>query len=227
MSKQLRLISLFILLVITFSAVPGVSAHRPDVAGSGNKITIENLSTSFAFYRNLDAITPVDIYTFTAQTGEHLHTGINIPAIPGLKDFGVSVAVAGPGLPPVSQGELPASLPIGDGALIFHSKTGEDFFEPFTQTNYWGRQRIELDLPRKGTYHLVVWNPNGQAGKYVLDTGQAEVFGPSDVFRFPVWWIQVHAFFGQDFTPALFVAAGIGLISLLGLVIWRRVARTR
>ncbi len=225
MLNKFRLLSLLIPLIISFYAVSSVSAHRPDMGNSGSQITIDNLQTSFAFYRSLSELSPVDIYTFTAQVGDHLHAGISIPAIANLNHYGVNVGVTGPGLPPVNHGDLPIGLAAGDGALIFHSKPGQDFFEPFTQTNYWGRQRIELNLARAGTYHLVVWAQDGQPGKYVLDTGQAEVFGPADLLRFPVWWVQVHTYFGQDFTFGIVLAILVAIALLVGLNLVRRKAR--
>ena len=104
--------------------------------------------------------------------------------------------------------------------MIFPSRVTEDFFEPFTQTNYWGRQEINLNLPSAGTYYLLVWQPDGKAGKYVLDTGRAEVFGPGDLFRFPIWWVRVHIFFGHG--PWLALAAALILLAVGLLVIRKR-----
>jgi ligand-binding SRPBCC domain-containing protein len=204
------------LLVMLFSTDAPASAHRPVWDGGANGVmTIDNLSTSFAFYRDFKAPAQADVYTFEAKAGEHLHAGISVPALHGLESYGVSVAVLGPGLPAVNHDLLPENHPEDLGGLIFASARGEDFFEPFTQTNYWGRQRVELDLSQTGTYYLLVWQPEGLPGKYVLDTGTAEVFGPGDLLAFPVWWLKVHEFFGQTFTgPALV----LGLVTVLALV---------
>jgi len=188
----------------------------PKLDDAGNQIMIDNLQTSFAFYRGLNSPRQVDIYTINAQGGEHLHAGINIPAITGLDHYAVTVALTGPGLPPANRDDLPAGYTYITSALIFHSKVGQDFFEPFTQTHYWGRQRIEFNLPRTGVYHLLIWSPDGQPGKYVLDTGEAEVYGPADLLRFPVWWLQVHIYFGQ--APGLIGAALIVSLAIAALV---------
>ncbi len=210
--------SLLILFVLLFG-VSSASAHRP-LWGEDQAITeIPNLDTSFAVYRDLRAPEQVDVYVFEAQAGERLHAGINIPAVAGLEQYGVSVALMGPGLPAADPALLPAAYPPDLGAQIFSTAPGEDFFEPFTQTNYWGRQRLELNLPETGTYYLLVWNPAGQAGKYVMDTGTAEVFGPADLFRFPVWWVQVHLFFGHG--PYLAAGALALVAALAGAGAWR------
>lgn len=224
----------------TFIAVPDVYAHRPE-SGSAKGITeIPDPNTSFAYYRELDVSDPVHIYRFEAQAGQFFHAGINIPQIRGLEDFGVTLALLGPGLPPLAPAafqlydaephadratqvpvSLMADLGLGaNGGLVVESEKSKDFFEPFTQTRYWGRQMVELSLPESGTYHLLVWNQEGKAGKYVLDTGTQEVFGPLDLFRFPVWWVSTRIFFEQ--TPQLVGALMIILSGAVGLVVYRR-----
>ncbi len=209
-----------------FTAAAPASAHRP-VWGDGTAngvMPIENLSTSFAFYRDISAAAQAEVYTFEAKAGEHLHAGINIPAIPGLENYGVSVALLGPGLPAVNHALLPENHPENLGGLIFPTARGADFYEPFTQTNYWGRQRVELDLPQTGTYYLLVWQPDGLPGKYVLDTGSAEVFGPADLLAFPGWWVRVHMFFGESFYGLEFGLAAATLTAVVAAAwfAWQR-----
>ena len=214
--KQIIFILSIAILLIPFSSV---FAHRPLWGEQYGPIEIPNLSTSFAVYRDL-APDQIDVYIFKAKTGQELHAGIQIPAVKGLRGYGVTVALFGPGLPEADPNALPPDHPDDLGAMIFPSRVTEDFFEPFTQTNYWGRQEIEFNLPSAGTYYLLIWQPDGQAGKYVLDTGRAEVFGPGDLFRFPVWWIRVHIFFGHG--PWLALAAALILLAVGLLVIRKR-----
>ena len=216
--KTLQALIGIVLVTILFFAVPGASAHRPGWGNDSGATQIDNLSTSLAFYRELKAPAQVDVYTFQGQAGEHLHAGISIPAISRLESYGVNMALMGPGLPEADHEALPADHPEGLGAIIIPNTPGKDFFEPFTLTSYWGRQRIEFNLPASGTYYLLVWNPSGATGKYVMDTGEAEVFSPGDLLRFPVWWVRVHAFFGQGMlmlASLLFFLGGIGTIFVL------------
>ncbi|MGD8404071.1 MAG: hypothetical protein PVJ21_10445 [Anaerolineales bacterium] len=213
--KQIIIILLIAMLLIPFSSA---FAHRPVWGEQYSPIEIPNLSTSFAVYRNL-AHDQVDVYTFEAEIGQELHAGIQIPAINGLQDYGVTVALFGPGLLEADPNTLPPNHPEDLGAIVFSSVVTDNFFEPFTQTNYWGRQEINLNLPGDGTYYLLVWQPDGQSGKYVLDTGRAEVFKPGDVFRFPVWWVRVHIFFGHG--PWLALGA-ILILFVVGLLVLRK-----
>jgi len=105
------------------------------------------------------------------------------------------------------------------GVVVVESVTGADFFEPFTQTRYWGRQELDLNLPEGGTYRLLIWNPHGKTGKYVLDTGTEEVFGVEDLLRFPLWWLNARVYFEQ--TPQLIGASAVLFAAALGLVVYR------
>jgi hypothetical protein len=104
--------------------------------------------------------------------------------------------------------------------ILAPSTKSDDFFEPFTQTNYWGRQSITLDAPATGAYYLVIWPPTGPTGKYVMDTGYAEVFGPTDLLRFPVWWVQTKMYFG-DWSWLGYLAV-IGLLAAATSILLRR-----
>jgi len=199
----------FVLLIPTSSA----SAHHP-MWGDEDTTVIENLTTSFAFYRNLPA-DKVHVYTFIGKQGQNLHAGINIPAVKGLENYSVTMALFGPSLPQADHDQLPPEHPEDLGALTFPSKISADFFESFTQTLYWGRQSIEMTLPADGEYYLVIWQPDGLAGKYVMDSGHAEVFGFGDLFLFPIWWVKVHFFFGHG----AYLLAGAAVI--FGFIIFR------
>ena len=193
--KLNRLLILIVIALVSFIPISSASAHHP-MWGDEDTTVIENLTTSFAFYRNLPA-DKVHVYTFIGKQGQNLHAGINIPAVKGLEDYSVTMALFGPTLPEANHDQLPPEHPEDLGALIFPSEVSANFFEPFTQTLYWGRQSIEMTLPADGEYYLVIWQPEGLAGKYVMDSGHDEVFGFGDLFLFPIWWVQVHVFFGQ------------------------------
>lgn len=233
--KPIRQLTLFLFFLSLFIWTPLASAHRPGSASDG-VTEIPNIVTSFAYYQELETADQVDQYTFTAAAGDFFHAGVNVPAIAGLESYGVSLALVGPGLPPLPPDSLPevaadhhhdtdvAEHEHAPTGLVLPSVRSEDFYEPFTQTNYWSRQTLELDLPESGAYTLLIWNPEEALGKYVLDTGTKEVFGPADLFRFPIWWVDVHAYFGH--TPYI-VAVGLGLVVLVGWWLRRRYGRSQ
>jgi len=232
------------LLLLLVTAQSGL-AHRPENGNPEGVTIIPDPTTSYAYYRQLSGSDTVHVYQFEGQAGTFFHAGINIPQLDRLADYGVSLALLGPGLPPLAPAKLPfqqisarmgmptllpdwartASQPTLSGIRV-DSTPGEAFFEPFTQTRYWGRQELELDLPQDGSYTLLIWHEGGQPGKYVLDTGTQEVFGPGDLLQFPLWWFNTRTYFEQG--PFLTtIAAAITTLALAGLVSARRIHATR
>lgn len=216
-SFQLILIG-FLLLALALPATT-VLAHKPIWGEENGIIEIPDLVTSYAFYRDLPS-GKVDAYYFAGKAGQQLSFGVQIPDLEGLQNYEVTVALFGTDLPEADETQLPPDHPEDLGALIFPSIVTEDFFEAFTQTHYLGRQKITTTLPADGDYYLIVWQPEGLGGKYVLDSGRAENFAPGDIFLFPIWWIQVRVYFGQG--PTLFVIASMILIAGAGIFLRRR-----
>jgi len=212
---------LILAFIVFASTIPfsNASAHRP-MWGNEDFTTIDNLKTSFAFYRNLPA-DKVHVYAFEGKQGQSFHAGINIPAVKGLEDYSVNMALFGATFPEADHDLLPPEHPEDLGALIFPSEVSADFYESFTQTLYWGRQSIDMSLPADGEYYLVIWQPDGNAGKYVMDSGHAEEFGLGDLFLFPIWWVQVHFFFGHG----AYLLAGAAVI--LGFILFRFIKRRK
>jgi hypothetical protein len=148
---------------------------------------------------------------------------MQIPALKGLENYAVTMAIMGPSLPEANHDQLPPEHPEELGALVIQSWKGEDFFEPFTQTLYWGRQSVGLNLPADGTYYILVWQPEGVAGKYVMDTGYTEDFGVEALFLMPVWWVRVHLFFGHG----AYLLGGAAVILIVGIFVLLRRRRKK
>lgn len=242
------LLGLTVLLQFVMAVTPA-AAHRPGEGAEGEVTEIPSATTSYAYYRELSREDEVHLYAFEGEAGAFFHAGINVPQLEGLEEYGVTLALLGPGLAEITFNEV---LPVdsgshtheaadsshphdeielggveinveGYGGIIASSMAGEDFYEPFTQTRYWGRQQIEVTLPESGRYYLAVWSPEGESGKYVVDTGREEVFGPADLLRFPVWWVETRLYFEQG--PTLLTGFGLALVVIAGSVWLRRKGR--
>lgn len=234
------------LLAVLF-VTPVAYAHRPGEDSLDGLTEIPDPEISFAYYRQLDSSAPMHVYTFDGQGGKFFHAGINIPQISRLENYQVNIALLGPGLPLLdsairSQGAhgdpvptdhtdeiLLADLPIPSeinleqiGGLFIANQDGEDFFEPFTQTRYWGRQELDINLPEDGRYYLLVWNPEGAEGKYVLATGTQEVFEPGDLLRFPIWWLETRLYFEQGYLILIAVSILFTGIIAVGVYRWKK-----
>lgn len=210
------------LLLMLLGATRRAFAHRPMPGNPGGVVELPDAELSYAFYQELTRPDQVDFYRVTAHAGARLQASINIPHLPALADYGVSLALVGPGLPDLDPAQLPAAARarLGDTAskgLVLPSQVSDSFQEPFTQTRYFGRQRLNMPAPADGSYMLLVWHPQGVPGKYVLSTGYRERFGPADLLRFPAWWVDVHRYYGD--APRNAVAAYLsGIGALVGMM---------
>lgn len=223
----LRKIIFVISIAGVFFAVPNVHAHRPEEALVDGVTEIPDPKTSFAYYRDFDTGRFLHLYSVSGTAGTPFHAGIQIPQIDGLENYGVTLGLFGPGLPEIDLRSLslPSTIEAGPvleqmGGIIAPTEITEDFYEPFTQTRYWGRQSLDIQFPETGEYYLVIWQADEFPGKYVLDTGRAEVFSPGDLLRFPIWWWNTRAYFNQ--LPSFsFTSVVLGLL-LLGVISIRR-----
>ena len=220
--KNRLALSLSLLLILLAVATP-VHAHRPMWGDSLGPVEIEDVSVSYAFYQKLNA-DEIDVFYFEGRKGENLHAGIQIPDIAAYQNYSVNIALFGPGLPmPEDETQLPPEHPEDLGGLTLTSQVTENYFEPFTQTNYLGRQALDMTLPADGQYYIIVWHPQGEAGKYVMDIGRKEQFGILDMFAFPIWWIRVHWYFEHYLLVGILAAA---LLTVLSWILYSQVRRS-
>lgn len=201
------------------------SAHLPvfDTGGGSydDAERIDNLRTSYAFYGELERMTPgssdgAKYYVFEGTGGQELKFEI------GKRDFFFSpcVLLVGPGLQTPdeeTQNIIDSSdinLPDGMGALgwstVFLPWVGyyaDAEFEPFTQTTFYYAYGESVVLPSDGTYYLiltgVVYSEElGEyqisSGKYFLVTGYLEEFTVVDFALMPWFWSKVQSFWSQQ-----------------------------
>jgi hypothetical protein len=218
--KNRLILSLCLLIALLAFATPAY-AHRPMWGDSLGPIEIEDAAVSYAFYQQLKA-DEIDVFYFEGRQGEKFHAGIEIPDIAAYQEYNVSMALFGPGLPALEdESQLPPEYPEDLGAFLVSPKVTENFFEPFTQTNYLGRQTLDITLPADGQYYIIVWQMQGQAGKYVMDVGSKEEFGFLDLFAFPVWWVHVHWYFEH------YLLIGSVSVVILALIGWTAFSKVR
>ncbi len=88
-----------------------------------------------------------------------------------------------------------------DGIIVKQSRDeGNNFFEPFTQTKYWEKQKMNIEDPLDGDYYVAVFDISGHADKYVLSIGKEEKWGIRDLFKLPVIWWNVRMFVEQKWS---------------------------
>ncbi|TFG82388.1 MAG: hypothetical protein E4H19_13175 [Chromatiales bacterium] len=125
----------------------------------------------------------VDVYRIDLEKPARIYTATNIPWCPQYETFGVTYALAGPGLPAPAI-PLPVTLPEGYGAVVVRDtseQTRESWVEPFSGRKMWLGEEYALDAAPAGTYTMIIWNERGQTGDYIAVIGEGEVFNAPEI----------------------------------------------
>jgi pimeloyl-ACP methyl ester carboxylesterase len=160
----------------------------------------------------LQSSADIDVTTFDYIAGDRMQGVIFIPQNSDLAAFRPSVALVGPGLP--AAPDLPFEIPNDMGAIVSHSDAGSDYFDIFTQINFYKRAHVEAIAPVSGRYYMVVFGKPVGSARYALDIGIEETYAPAVLARYPINWWEVHDAMGWSRWPAilytaLFATAGI------------------
>ena len=147
-----------VLLFALMVSVHTASAHQPEYVGSQAAIHIPDPDTSRAYYGELAGTSAV--YTISSTQNFSLYLSILSPYLPDArKDFTITVTNA--------TGATMAKLSAP-------ASEWQAWYEEFAGDMYWKGPEFKQSVPA-GTYTISVSNP-GNAGKYVLAPGEAEVF---------------------------------------------------
>ncbi len=180
------MVTSFMLFVMISSAV----AHQPffekeDITAE-EPWHIADPTISTAIYASLETPDDVDYYSFNASHGQSILISITIPQIEGQESFAPTMALMGRGLVTTkTAARLPPNVvkPEGFSALILPPPANTTtFFEPFSRTSYWNRQKEYVKIPSDGRYVVAVWDDTGKIGRYVFVIGDREVPGGDIAF---------------------------------------------
>ena len=181
-------LSLALLLALFIS--DAAFAHQPffedadTTASTPMLVTDPEIST--ALYATLDRPGDIDYFRFEVSARQTIEIGITIPQIEGQRQFAPTIGVIATGLGREGVSELPADslelLSDQIGAETIEVVEATIFFEPFSRTAYWQRQRRRITFPSDGDAVVVVWHPQESVGRYTLVVGQREVLGGDPAF---------------------------------------------
>lgn len=132
-----------------------------------------DVSQSIAVYAWLDSPGDVDVYLCWVTEPTRLFAEILVPVCEAYRDFYPSFAVLGPDLPAPSiplAGRYRVAPVVWQGA----NETRETFFEPFGGKHYYQGPGFDRDVSAPGLYAILVWDPQGSRGDYVLPIGLEE-----------------------------------------------------
>ncbi len=194
----------FFLLLTLFTAVlafENALAHQPFFEDTdttaGTPMPVSDPEISTALFSTLERPGDVDFFTFSVAARQTVEIGMTIPQIEGQELFAPFVGVIAAGLERDSTPGLPAdALPLlsgQEGVIVLEAAEATIFFEPFSRTAYWQRQRRRINFPAQGKVTIVVWHPKGSVGRYTLVIGQREVSGGDPAFarKLKDYWTPV------------------------------------
>ena len=171
---------------ISFSAQLAV-AHVPYLEtgdfGLSNPFVTTDASQSIAVYSWLESAEDVDFYFVSVTEPTEFFVELLVPVCPEYDSFFPQFALLGPSLPARS---IPLGL--GEYRLVVAPWTDRDeprdtFFEPFGGKWYYEGPGYNQFVTQPGLYILMVWDPEGESGDYVLGLGTEERFPLPDLIR--------------------------------------------
>ena len=212
-----RFFILTLALLLAVFAASSAMAHQPFFeepdSTAAAPMSVRDPEISTALYSTLDRPEDVDFFSFSVSAGQTIEIGMSIPQVEGQEEFAPSIAVIASGMDKVTDQWLPedaAPLLTGDrGATLIGPVKAKIFFEPFSRTAYWQRQRQRITFAAESDVHVVVWHPQQELGRYTLVVGQREVLGgdPGFARKLREFWTPVvlspGASEGEDVAPGI------------------------
>ncbi len=172
----------------------------------------------------------VHVYSAECRAGERIRVQMLAPVLPQESAVAPAVAVVAQSLPYSADiRKLPFELPAGFSAVV--APPPGELMTPvqdlLTGAAYYPGPSIDTRTLVGGRCYLVVWNPHGQMGKYVLQTGYGWPLRWHYWLQLPHYWWQIRGWFGLSRRAGYAALAALGLgIALGAWWIGKRPART-
>lgn len=144
---------------------------------------VHDVGNSKSIHARIGSPGDVDVYRIDLDQPLRIFTKTDVPFCTQYEKFGVTYALAGPGLPPPAI-PLPVPLPAGYGAVVVRDTSDqprETWIEPFSGRQLWFGAEYALDDAPPGSYEMIVWNERGQTGDYIAVIGEAEIFNAPEI----------------------------------------------
>ena len=196
--KKIYFMILMLVLISTNQAFGHkLISHDDSHRNFESALVIPDHKISWAIYDNL-GVNEAKFYTFEAKKGDSFYASIVIPKIQGLENYAPTLVMVG------------EDNFFRDKVIYENGFPGKEFYEPFGQVTYWERQELRTEIPKDGTYFIVVTDEKNQSGKYSLAVGEIEDFSGENMFTLlPKAWLDTK-FFVNDYV-SIVIAFGIFL----------------
>ncbi len=226
-----RFIKLLIVFIVTLFLTNTGYAHEVIILDEPGRsmedsFEIHDIEGSKAIYSVITQEGQIDYYTFKGERGQVFYSQIMVPDTQEDRDFLLYKMVVGPfddRIPIDFQDLVPMGL---GGYVVPPGNNNTNFFEPFTQTSYIKKQQFLMgELPQDGQYYIIVFNPFGQTGRYILNVGTRERISISEILRLPITWFRVNYWFNPLRPFSVLILLAIVIFALYKII--RRVKNRR
>lgn len=214
----LKVLSCTLLVPLLFS--PVAIAHQPKFVPEGEGVFwIADYAVSSVYYGRIGEENREDVFRFAGQGGDDLFIQMLVPFASSEKDFEPEFSFE---IVDGKRAEEDGGTPnLKGGRQVEGLSDGEVYFEPFTQTRYWKKQVLRLNLPAAGMYQVQVFDREGAVGRYALVVGEKEKFAVTDLFTLPYIWLRVRLWY-NPLTTALILLAILLFFSFVVYLIRRK-----
>jgi hypothetical protein len=167
----------------------------------------------------------VHVYSAECGAGERLRVQMLAPVLPQGGALAPAFAVVAQSLPySADVRKLPFALPAGFSAVV--APPPGELLAPaqdlLTGARYFPGPLVDTRTLVGGRCYIVVWSPQNQMGKYVLQIGHGWPLRWSYWLQVPRFWWQIRGWFGLSRAVAYLTLAGAALLGLLTAVMWRQ-----
>lgn len=179
-------------------------------------------------FGSLEAPNDVHVYGAFCQAGERLRVQMLTPVLPSGRGLAPAVSLVAQSLPySADTHRLPFALPAGFSAVVAQppSELREPAKDPLTAARTYPGPTIDTRTLVSGRCYIVVWSPQRQRGKYVLQVGTIWPWSWLYWVQLPRIWWQIRGWFGLSRAAAWIAGAILAAL----VVIWglRRKRRHR
>ena len=164
----------------------------------------------------------IHVYSANCRAGERIRAQLFVPVLPLGGALIPAFAIVGQSLPYSADVQrLPLDLPAGFSAVVAPppSELTMPVQDMLTGVQYYPGPSIDTRSLVSGRCYLVVWSPQNQMGKYVVQTGYSWPWQWSYWLQVPRFWWQIRGWFGLGRQVAYIAAA---LVIFVALLIWNR-----
>ena len=207
--------------VITDADFAGSLPLFPKVPGStlATSSSVPGFRRKQLLFNRLGRPGQIHVYSAECHAGERLRIQSCVPVLAMGGAVMPACAVIAQSLPySADVQKLPVDLPAGYSAVVAPppGTLGLPVRDLLTRVEYYPGPLIDTRTLVSGRCYIVVWSPNNQMGKYVLQIGNSWSWNLGYWLQLPRYWWQIRGWFGRSRTAAYVVL--IGLVIAAGLL---------